>query len=523
MTSVPFPHYLKVHCGTYLRDDVVHAAIRNLINRKSAMSKPNITLVQPVIMAGGSGTRLWPLSRAMYPKQFLALTGTQTLFQQTISRITGVACGDISVAPASVVGNEEHRFLIADQLRELGAGIGDILLESTGRNTAPAITLAALQACDLGEDPILVVTPSDQNVTDEMAFIAALRAAIKAAEAGSIVVLGVTPSRPETGFGYIHAGPKQEDGSCQVLRFVEKPSLATAQGYLAEGDYFWNGGMFVLRASTWLAAIDRFRADIANATRTAWAGRSRDGAFVRPETSAWNNIPTESIDYAVIEKLGAGNDGGIPLKMVPLDAGWSDLGAWDAVWQSSPKDEHGNSGVGDRLFHDSVNTHVHSTSRLVAAVGLDNIVIVETPDAVLVMDHAHSQAVKHIVGHLSKANRSEGGLHRNVHRPWGSYDSIDSGPRFQVKRIVVKPGASLSLQMHHHRAEHWIVVSGTAEVTVGEKVMLLCENESVYIPLGAVHRLANPGKLPLELIEVQSGSYLGEDDIVRLQDNFGRA
>jgi len=487
------------------------------------MRKSDITRVQPVIMAGGSGTRLWPLSRAMYPKQFLALTGTQTLFQQTVSRIAGVACSDIVVTSATIVGNEEHRFLIADQLRELGAGTGDILLEPTGRNTAPAITLAALKASESGEDPILVVTPSDQNVTNEAAFIAALRTAIKAAAAGDIVVLGVTPSRPETGFGYIHAGPIEQDGACQVRRFVEKPSLSTAQGYLAEGDYFWNGGMFVLRASTWLAAIDQFRADIANATRTAWSGRTQDGVFVRPDRSAWDRIPAESIDYAVIESLGAGSGTAISLRMVPLDAGWSDLGAWDAVWQSSSKDESGNAGVGDRLFHDTVNTHVHSTSRLVAAVGLDNVVIVETPDAVLVMDRAHSQAVKHIVNQLSNAKRSEGGLHRNVHRPWGSYDSIDSGPRFQVKRIVVKPGASLSLQMHHHRAEHWIVVSGTAEVTVGEKVMLLCENESVYIPLGAVHRLANPGKLPLELIEVQSGSYLGEDDIVRLQDNFGRA
>jgi mannose-1-phosphate guanylyltransferase/mannose-6-phosphate isomerase len=487
------------------------------------MSKTGITQVQPVIMAGGSGTRLWPLSRAMYPKQFLALTGTQTLFQQTIARIAAVAGGAISVAPASVVGNEEHRFLIADQMRELGATAGDVLLEPVGRNTAPAITLAALQATRMGEDPILVVTPSDQIVTDDAAFGAALRAAIGAAEEGGIVVLGVTPSSPETGFGYIQAGPAQAGGACEVLRFVEKPDFATAQGYLAEGNYYWNGGMFVLRASTWLAAIAQFRADIADGTRAAWTGRAQDGVFVRPEKSAWETIPAESIDYAVIEKLGVGGDAAIPLKMIALDAGWSDLGAWDAVWQTSAKDENGNAGVGDRLFHDTVNTHLHSTSRLVAAVGLENIVVVETPDAVLVMDRAHSQSVKHIVGHLGKAKRPEGGLHRNVHRPWGSYDSIDSGPRFQVKRIVVKPGASLSLQMHHHRAEHWIVVSGTAEVTVGEKVMLLCENESVYIPLGAVHRLANPGKLSLELIEVQSGSYLGEDDIVRLQDNFGRA
>ena len=498
-----------------------------LQKRTQIMSILNITQVQPVILAGGSGTRLWPLSRAMYPKQFLALTGSQTLFQQTILRVGSVAGAQIAIAPACVIGNEEHRFLIADQLRELGNQAGDVLLEPVGRNTAPAITLAAMQASQDGQDPILVVTPSDQIVTDLGAFTVALGAAIRAAEQGGIVVLGVTPTSPETGFGYIQAGAGPSDCAIPVLRFVEKPDLETAQRYLAEGNYFWNGGMFVLRASTWLAAIGYFRSDIANATRAAWEGREQDGVFVRPNKPLWECVPSESIDYAVIEKLGAENPVAagacVALKMIALDAGWSDLGAWDAVWQTSPKDANGNASVGDILFHDTSNTHVHATSRLVAAVGLDNIVIVETTDAVLVMNRDHSQAVKHIVGHLGKANRSEGGLHRNVHRPWGSYDSIDSGPRFQVKRIVVKPGASLSLQMHHHRAEHWIVVSGTAEVTVGPKVVLLTENESVYIPLGEVHRLANPGKLPLELIEVQSGSYLGEDDIVRLQDNFGRA
>lgn len=485
------------------------------------------TQIQPVILAGGSGTRLWPLSRAMYPKQFLALTGSQTLFQQTILRVASVAGAQITVAPACILGNEEHRFLIADQLRELGDQAGDVLLEPIGRNTAPAITLAALQAGQDGRDPVLVVTPSDQIVTDLGAFTAALEAAVRAAVQGGIVVLGVTPTSAETGFGYIQAGTGQASGAIPVVRFVEKPDLATAERYLAEGSYFWNGGMFVLRASTWLAAIAHYRPDIADATRAAWDGREQDGVFVRPNKHLWESVASESIDYAVIEKLGAGHasagGAGIELKMVALNAGWSDLGAWDAVWQNSPKDENANASVGDVLLHATSNTHVHATSRLVAAVGLDNIVIVETTDAVLVMNRDHSQAVKHIVGHLGKVNRSEGGLHRNVHRPWGSYDSIDSGPRFQVKRIVVKPGASLSLQMHHHRAEHWIVVSGTAEVTVGQEVLLLSENESVYIPLGEVHRLANPGKLPLELIEVQSGSYLGEDDIVRLQDNFGRA
>lgn len=478
-------------------------------------------------MAGGSGTRLWPLSRAMYPKQFLALTGTQTLFQQTIARVSSIAGPAIKVASLCVVGNEEHRFLIADQLRELDIEAAALLLEPSGRNTAPALTLAALHATQGGDDPVLVVTPSDQIVTDLPAFTEALRAAVLQASKGGIVIMGVAAKSPETGFGYIRAGANVDGGAREVLQFVEKPNLATAQEYLASGNYFWNGGMFVLRASTWLAAIGLFRADIASSSKAAWDLRLQDGAFVRPDFAAWDCIPSESIDHAVIERLGAYStaDGGInlALTMIPLDAGWSDLGAWDAVWQSSSRNEDGNAGVGDFMFHESRNCHVHATSRLVAAVGVQNIVVVETPDAVLVVDRESSQSVKHIVGHLSQTKRSEGGLHRNVHRPWGSYDSIDSGPRFQVKRIVVKPGASLSLQMHHHRAEHWIVVSGTAEVTVGQKTVLLCENESTFIPLGEVHRLANPGKVPLELIEVQSGSYLGEDDIVRLQDNFGRA
>lgn len=496
------------------------------------MNKQEVIRVQPVIMAGGAGTRLWPLSRALYPKQFLALSGSETLFQQTVKRVAGIASQSISVAAPCVVGNEEHRFLVIDQLRELNTEACAVLLEPIGRNTAPAVTLAALQATDGDADPILVVTPSDQTVTDLEAFTLALQQAVLAAQDGSIVVLGVTPTAPETGFGYIQAEAlRQPCGAHQVVRFVEKPDQPTAEQYLAVGNYFWNGGMFVLRASTWLKAIDFFRSDIGTTTRAAWQAKKQDGLFVRPDKMAWEAIPSESVDYAVIEKLGSTVNpesidkvtAGIGLKMIPLNAGWSDLGAWDAVWQTSPKDANGNASVGDALFQNTTNTHVHSTSRLVAAVGLNNVVIVETPDAVLVVDRGQSQAVKHIVSQLGKANRTEGGLHRRVHRPWGWYDSVDAGPRFQVKRILVKPGASLSLQMHHHRAEHWIVVSGTAEVTVGEKVLLLTENQSTYIPLGEIHRLANPGKLQLELIEVQSGSYLGEDDIVRLQDNFGRA
>ncbi|HPM65073.1 MAG TPA: mannose-1-phosphate guanylyltransferase/mannose-6-phosphate isomerase [Piscinibacter sp.] len=475
--------------------------------------------LQPVVMAGGSGTRLWPLSRAQFPKQFLVLQGDRSLFQQAAQRLASLAAPDIHVAPTCVVGNEEHRFLVLEQLREIQIGGATLLLEPMGRNTAPAMTLAALQALDSGADPVLAVTPADQTVVDETAFTAALQRAVRLAADGAIVILGVLPDRPETGYGYIKAS-SAADGT-GVERFVEKPDLATAQRYLAEGRYFWNSGMFVVRASVWLAAIERCRADIAAATRAAWLARSLDAAFVRPGREAFAAIPSESIDYAVMEPIAA-EPGAFSLRMVPLAAGWNDLGAWEAVWQVSAKDAAGNASHGDVLLRDSRNSLVHAASRLVGVVGLDNVVVVETPDAVLVADRSRSQEVKQIVAELDRAGRSEQTLHRQVHRPWGWYDSIDSGERFQVKRILVKPGASLSLQMHHHRAEHWIVVSGTAEVTCGDKVILLSENQSTYIPLGETHRLANPGKVPLEIIEVQSGSYLGEDDIVRFEDTYGR-
>lgn len=479
--------------------------------------------VQPVIMAGGSGTRLWPLSRAQYPKQFLILQGNQSLFQQAAARLSALATDGITVAAPSVVGNEEHRFLVLEQLRELSTAAPTLLLEPIGRNTAPAMTLAALHASAGGADPVLVVTPADQTVTNEAAFTDALRKAVRVAASGAIVILGITPDRPETGFGYIQAGaaPAGAERASKVAQFVEKPDATTAARYLAEGNYYWNSGIFVLRASTWLKALERFRPDIASATRAAWATNAVDASFIRPGKAEFSAIPSESVDYAVMEKCPASTE--FDIRMVPLDAGWSDLGAWDAVWQVSDKDANGNASVGDALIRDSRDTLVHSTSRLVGVVGLDNIVVVETPDAVLVADRSRSQDVKHIVGQLQSSGRTEHTLHRQVHRPWGWYDSIDAGPRFQVKRILVKPGASLSLQMHHHRAEHWIVVSGTAEVTNGEQVILLSENQSTYIPLGQVHRLANPGKVPLEIIEVQSGSYLGEDDIVRFQDTYGRA
>jgi mannose-1-phosphate guanylyltransferase/mannose-6-phosphate isomerase len=477
--------------------------------------------IVPVIMAGGSGTRLWPLSRALYPKQFLALTGRETLFQLAVQRILALADADIAAAPPCVVCNEEHRFLVADQLQEMSVAGASVVLEPAGRNTAPAMTLAALSAIGK-DDPILVVTPADQTVTAPEAFVAALRTAVRAAADGSIVVLGIVPERPETGYGYIRTGgPAREDGSAAVDRFVEKPAADTAAEYVAAGNYFWNSGMFVVRASVWLKALERFRPDIAAATRAAWEVRAADKQFLRPGKAEFAAVPSESVDYAVMEKC-TGEDTGFAVRMVPLSAGWSDLGAWDAVWQVGERNGEGNSTHGDVLLENARNTLVHAASRLVAAVGVEDLIIVETPDAVLVTKRSASQDVKAVVARLAQGRRSEGALHRRVHRPWGWYDGIDHGSRFQVKRIMVKPGASLSLQMHHHRAEHWIVVSGTAEVTCGPKKVLLTENQSTYIPLGEVHRLANPGSIPLEIIEVQSGSYLGEDDIVRFEDSYGR-
>ena len=473
--------------------------------------------VQPVIMAGGSGTRLWPLSRSGYPKQFLVLSGNESLFQLAARRLAALASPEFELAGPCIVGNEEHRFLVLDQLRETRQEPSSVLLEPLGRNTAPALTLAALAALEGGKDPVLVVTPADQTVTNPAAFTTALQDAVRIAAEGAIAILGITPDRPETGYGYIRTSG--DAAGLVVAQFVEKPNLETAQRYLAEGDYYWNSGMFVLRASVWMKALERFRPDIATATRAAWDSRKTDAKFVRPGKPEFAAVPSESVDYAVMERC-PGTD--IPLRMVALDAGWNDLGAWEAVWQVSEKDADGNAFVGDALFADSKNTLVHATSRLVGVVGLTDIVVVETADAVLVSDRARSQEVKQIVNQLQSAGRTEHTLHRQVHRPWGWYDSIDSGARFQVKRIMVKPGASLSLQMHHHRAEHWIVVRGTAEVTNGDKVILLTENQSTYIPLGTTHRLANPGKVPLEIIEVQSGSYLGEDDIVRFEDTYGR-
>ena len=488
-----------------------------------------ITSVLPVILCGGSGTRLWPLSRSGFPKQFLVLSGDdsqQSLFQQAIARANSIGDSITKLGQTIIVTNEEHRFLALDQLRELKEAQATLLLEPSGRNTAPALTLAALCALEQG-DPILVVTPADQTVKNSARFTKALMQAVQIAKEGAIVILGITPTAPETGYGYIKTQKNKSsnaDDQYAVECFVEKPDASAAKKYLEEGGYFWNGGMFVLKASVWLAALKEFRPDILVATEKSWQEKAQDNSgnalFVRPGKEAFNLIPSESIDYAVIEKCPGSQ---FPIKMVALDAGWNDLGAWDAVWQVGQQDHNGNVTSGDALLTNTKNSLIHASSRLVSAVGVENLIIIETADAVLVADRKNSQDVKEIVNQLGAEKREEKNLHRKVARPWGWYDSVDEGERFKVKRILVIPGASLSLQMHHHRAEHWIVVKGVAEVTNGDQVITLTENQSTYIPQGQTHRLANPGTGPLEIIEVQSGSYLGEDDIVRFQDTYGRS
>jgi mannose-1-phosphate guanylyltransferase/mannose-6-phosphate isomerase len=492
-----------------------------------------MTKVVPVILCGGSGTRLWPLSRAGFPKQFLVLSGNESgksLFQEAVERLNLISGDDLG--ETLIVTNEDHRFLVLDQLREVPHIKATLLLEPEGRNTAPALTLAALYAGEQGNadlDPILVITPADQTIQNAPVFIKALQDCVELIKADqdnqTIAILGITPRSPEVGYGYIKkAGPQGIFGEFTVEQFVEKPNAEKAQNYVDDGNYFWNGGMFVLRSSTWIAALKEFRSDIFAAAETAWVARkvdqSGDATFIRPDKDIFKNVPSESIDYAVIEKCPGSK---FKVKMVELDAGWNDLGAWDAVWQVGKQDENGNVTTGDAIASNSKNSLIHSSSRLVSAVGVENLIIVETADAVLVADRRNSQDVKNIVTQLASQEREEKNLHRKVARPWGWYDSVDEGERFKVKRIQVKPGASLSLQMHHHRAEHWIVVKGTAEITNGDQVIMLTENQSTYIPQGQTHRLANPGKDPLEIIEVQSGAYLGEDDIVRFEDSYGRS
>ena len=464
--------------------------------------------LQAVLLSGGSGTRLWPLSREAYPKQFLPLAGEDTMLQATWRRVAPVA----GAAPIVVAG-EDHRFLVAEQLRQVGVAAASILLEPVGRNTAPAIAAAALQAMADGDDPLLLVLPSDHVVRDAEAFRAAVQEASAAADAGALVTFGIVPTAPETGFGYIQA--EAGEGVRKVLRFVEKPDAATAQSYLDAGGYYWNSGMFLFRASRYLDELARFRADILDGARAAFETARRDGDFVRLAADAFAATPAESIDYAVMERTDAA-------MVLPVDIGWNDVGSWSALWDVAERDAAGNAHHGDVIAVDSRNSYAWSR-RLVALVGVDDIVVVETDDAVLVARKDKVQQVKDVVAQLKQEQRSQAALHREVHRPWGSYDSIDTGPRFQVKRIKVKPGAQLSLQSHTQRAEHWIVVSGTARVTRDHDVFELHANQSTYIPIGAKHRLENPGSEVLELIEVQSGDYLGEDDIVRYEDVYGRS
>lgn len=479
-----------------------------------------IPSVLPVILSGGSGTRLWPLSREKYPKQLLPLVDDLSMLQSTVARLDDLD----GLAQPLLICNEEHRFAVAEQVRVLGKQ-GTVLLEPVGRNTAPAMTLAALLARQAGEDPVLVVMPADHVIAEGAVFRAAVERAVKLAEQGMAVTFGITPDCPETGYGYIQQGPALGNGSgaFTLARFVEKPDRATAESYLDAGDYLWNSGIFVMKASVWLAALAVGRPDILAACEAAMAGAHSDGDFVRLAREAFVACPADSIDYAVMERLTAGSPGLPQGVVIPLSAGWSDVGAWDALWKVLPKCGEGNASRGDVLLANCRNTLAISERRLVACVGVNDLVVVETDDAVLVVDHAATQDVKKVVDRLKAEQRSVTQWHRKVFRPWGWYDGVDAGERFQVKRIGVKPGGTLSLQMHHHRAEHWIVVSGTARVTRGQDSFLVSENQSTYIPLGVTHRLENPGVIPLEMIEVQSGSYLGEDDIVRFEDSYGRA
>jgi mannose-1-phosphate guanylyltransferase/mannose-6-phosphate isomerase len=467
----------------------------------------------PLILSGGSGTRLWPVSRRNLPKQFLALAGKGTLFQQTIVR----TCQLPGVRAPIVVASEDHRFLAADQLLEAGIEGATIVLEPLARNTAPAIALGALQALQHEPDALLLVLPADHLIGDTAAFVDAVRQAVPLAEQGWLVTFGICPDRAETGFGYIRRAEALGDDGFRVARFVEKPDLATAESYLADGGYDWNSGMFLFKAARYVEELDLLQPAMMAAVREAHAMASADLDFVRIDHDAFAAVPDGSIDYAVMEKTARA-------AVVPVDCAWSDIGSWSALWLTGDKDTEGNLREGDTMAIDTHHSLLRSHDRhLLATIGVDDLIVVTTPDATLVAHRDAAQDVKKIVERLKDAGRSEHSLHRVVHRPWGSYDSLEAGERFQVKRIHVKPGASLSLQKHHHRAEHWIVVSGTAEVTCDDKVFLLGENQSTYIPLGSRHRLRNPGKVPLELIEVQSGSYLGEDDIVRFDDVYGRA
>jgi mannose-1-phosphate guanylyltransferase/mannose-6-phosphate isomerase len=464
----------------------------------------------PVIMSGGSGTRLWPLSRKNKPKQFLNLFGTSSLFQNTLKRLDGL---DDLEAPI-IVCNNEHRFMVAEQLHEIDSKNATIMLEPCARNTAPAIIVAALQAQSQGQDPLLLVLAADHVIHDQSAFHGAISKAKIAAEQGALVTFGIIPTSAHTGFGYIEA--QEKESVSKVTAFVEKPDAATAKRYLDSGNYYWNSGMFLFKASTIISELERFSPDMLSSCQQALAESKTDLDFIRLDKDNFEACPSDSLDYAVMEKTDKA-------VVIPLDAGWSDVGSWPSLWENHDKDQHNNVLIGDTVIENVSNSYIHSEQRLVSVLGVDNLIVVDTPDAVMIASKDQAENIKSIVASLSKQNRDEATMHRKGYRPWGYYDSIDSGERFQVKRLSVNPGASLSLQLHHHRAEHWVVVKGVAEVTRGDEVILLSENESTYIPVGVKHRLHNPGRVPVEIIEVQSGSYLGEDDIVRFDDIYNRS
>lgn len=467
-------------------------------------------MILPVIMAGGTGSRLWPLSRDLMPKQFLKLDGDTTMLQATVKRLLG-----LDSLPPLVICNEEHRFIAAEQMRQINQLDHNIILEPAGRNTAPAIALAAMTTIKKGQDPLLLVLAADHIISDSEEFRQVVAQASEFAAADNLVTFGIVATGPETGYGYIKRGV-ENSGAYSVQQFVEKPDLETAKSYVSSGEYYWNSGMFIFKASVYLAELKQHRPDIYAACEQAMAEVDPDLDFIRVNKEAFLACPDDSIDYAVMEKT-------TKAVVVPLNAGWSDVGSWSSLWDVTRKDENNNVHKGDVLSVASQHNYVFAETGLVATVGLENVIVVQTKDAVLVAAKDRVQDVKSIVQQLKGAGRTEHRIHREVYRPWGKYDSIDNGARYQVKRITVKPGEKLSIQMHHHRAEHWIVVSGTANVTVDGKDTLMSENQSIYIPLGAIHALENPGKIPLELIEVQSGSYLGEDDIVRFSDRYGRA
>ncbi|MGF1901253.1 mannose-1-phosphate guanylyltransferase/mannose-6-phosphate isomerase [Aliivibrio sifiae] len=470
-------------------------------------------MIIPVIMAGGIGSRLWPLSRELYPKQFLSVTGDMSMLQQTIARLS-----TLEHSAPILICNEEHRFIAAEQMRLGGFEHDGIILEPVGRNTAPAIALAALKAinaADDGDEPLLLVLAADHIIENELAFIDSVEKALPFALNNKLVTFGIVPNAPETGYGYIKAGIVEGD-AFSVSEFVEKPDLATAKSYLATNEYYWNSGMFIFKASRYLEELAKFEPEILEICKQAIATPSQDVEFTRVDSTIFETCPDKSIDYAVMEKTNSA-------MVVPMDAGWSDVGSFSALWDVSEKDEHYNVIKGDVITVDSTNNYIFAENKLVSIVGADNLVVIETKDAILVANKDKVQDVKAIVDKLKKSGRAEQKLHREVYRPWGKYDSIDFGARDQVKRITVQPGEKLSIQKHYHRSEHWIVVSGTASVLNGDKTIIVTENESTYIPLGTIHALENPGKIPLEMIEVQTGSYLGEDDIVRFEDRYGRS